>query len=87
VVEIVPDSPAERAGIQPRDLILAVDGERMTGNDDLGLALSTYLPGDRVELTVRRGNRERDVQVRLARHPEGPRRPYLGLTYQMTPIN
>ena len=35
VIEIVPDSPAERAGLRIEDLLLALDGEPIAGVDDL----------------------------------------------------
>ena len=86
VTEITEDSPAERAGLKPGDLILAVDGEQIQRDADLRETLSAYQPGDRIELTVRRGDRERDIQVSLGRHPDDQTWPYLGVTYWLVPI-
>jgi len=85
-------SPAERAGIEagderitfqsqtriPRggDVIVAVDGRRLEGADDLSELIARRAPGDRVELRVARGSRTRTVTVTLAERPvRAPREP------------
>ncbi|KKQ01769.1 MAG: putative serine protease do-like protein [Candidatus Roizmanbacteria bacterium GW2011_GWA2_36_23] len=37
VVEVVPGSPADKAGIQDEDIIIEFDGKRIKGDDDQGL--------------------------------------------------
>jgi S1-C subfamily serine protease len=86
VINIVEDGPAAEAGLRMGDMIVAVDGESITPETDLKEFLSTYKPGDRIKLTVRRGEQERNVQVKLGRHPQQPNLPYLGLTYRLVPI-
>ncbi len=56
VVEVVPGSPAERAGLRPEDLIVTVDGKRVAGAGDLQRLMVGELIGVpiRVEL-VRNG--------------------------------
>src|SRR4051812_904631 len=54
-------SPADRAGIEKGDLIVAAGGEPVTRIDDL----EPRLTGDELVLTVVRGADERDVPVRL----------------------
>ena len=49
VVEVVPESPAGRAGVRPEDLILEMDGEPVGGMDDVqrlmdGSAIDRRLP-------------------------------------------
>jgi S1-C subfamily serine protease len=61
VVEVMPDSPASRAGLRPEDLIVAVDGEPVEGVDDL----HRLMGGERIDqtctLSVVRGGGQRDV--------------------------
>lgn len=57
--------PAERAGIRPGDVIVAIDGRPVTAPDELIVAIRARAPGDAVTLTVRGSAGERDVRVVL----------------------
>lgn len=86
VTKVYEDGPADEAGIKAGDRILAVDGEQIESDTDLRELLSEYEPGDRVELSIRRGARERDIQVKLGRRPAEHDAPYLGLEYRLAPL-
>lgn len=85
VVGVVEDGPAAEAGIEVGDVILAIDGERLQQGIDPREMLSAYQPGDRVELTIQRGERTREVQVTLGSHEDSDL-PRLGLTYRTIPF-
>jgi S1-C subfamily serine protease len=55
VASVEPGSAADRAGIQPRDILLGLDGEAITGADDLMRALTGERIGKRITLDVLRG--------------------------------
>jgi Do/DeqQ family serine protease len=56
VAEIYPDGPAERAGLQVGDLVLAIDGQAVNDQAALNYLISTHRPGDRVAVSyVRHG--------------------------------
>jgi putative serine protease PepD len=57
--------PADRAGIEPGDLITAFNGRPVTDPDELVVAIRARTPGDVVRLTIRRGSAEREVRVTL----------------------
>jgi S1-C subfamily serine protease len=63
-----------RAGMQRiaigGDLIVAVDGQRVASPFDLNIVLNRKRPGDIVTLTVYRGGRKMDIQVKLGERPE-----------------
>jgi S1-C subfamily serine protease len=63
VVEVVPDSPAERAGLRAEDLIVSVNDSSVAGVEDLLREMTGELIGERVRLDVIRQGRERVVEV------------------------
>jgi S1-C subfamily serine protease len=63
VVEVVPGSPAERAGMRPEDLIVAVDGIETASVDDLQRLMVAELIGARVSVRVIRDGRVRELEL------------------------
>jgi S1-C subfamily serine protease len=61
IQDVVPDGPAEDAGIQPGDVVIAFAGGPIESNDDLLSAIRSHRPGDRVEVVIVRGDGEQDV--------------------------
>ncbi len=64
---VTPGGPAEEAGIEPGDVILAIDGRPVTQPDELIVAIRAKAPGDEIELTIRPrdGSGEKEVSVTL----------------------
>jgi len=70
IISPMPDSPAEEAGLQPGDVIIAVDGEDMTGIDGNLIIRKVLGPaGSIVTLTIHREDDSEpfDVEVKRAR--------------------
>ncbi|MDX9866137.1 MAG: S41 family peptidase [Anaerolineaceae bacterium] len=64
----MPGSPAEKAGLRPNDLVIAVDGEDMTGVDgDLVLLRVLGPAGTDVVLTIQREGEEEPFDVTITR--------------------
>ena len=63
--EVVSGSPAEKAGLQPMDVITAVDGKPLSDTYTLIDALSGHKPGDKVQLTVWRLGESETIEVTL----------------------
>lgn len=59
-------SPADQAGIEPGDVITAIDGRPITQVDELIVSIRAQAPGDEITLTVLRNNQEQDITVTLA---------------------
>ncbi|HEV8652535.1 MAG TPA: trypsin-like peptidase domain-containing protein [Actinomycetes bacterium] len=69
VVRVAPGAPADRAGIQPGDVIVAADGREVRTAEDFLAVLRAKKPGDQLELTVVRNGQERRVTLKLAERP------------------
>jgi putative serine protease PepD len=61
--------PAADAGLRGGDIITALGGTAVKGTNDLVAAIATHKPGDRVELSVRRGSQTIKVTVTLGTQP------------------
>lgn len=65
VIHVGENSNAQQAGILRDDVLLAVNGENLTGVDDLIDRLQTFNLGDRALVRIRRGEEELEVDVLL----------------------
>ncbi|WP_019545233.1 trypsin-like peptidase domain-containing protein [Streptomyces sulphureus] len=57
--------PADRAGVEPGDVIREVDGVAVESAEELIVRVRSHRPGETVELAAERGGKERRFQVRL----------------------
>jgi len=82
VLQVVTGSPADRAGLKPAqsnggrrvtlgDVIVAIDGKPVKSGNELVSALDKHELGDKVTLTVRRGQESRDVTLTLSGDSRG----------------
>jgi serine protease Do len=69
VQDLKPNSPGERAGIRPYDVITAVDSRDIWGHDELIREISARTPGSAARLQVVRDGRRRELTVKLAERP------------------
>jgi serine protease DegQ len=61
--------PADVAGVEPGDVVVAVDGERVRRTEDVLSALRRASPGDRLTLAVLRGDEEVELEVLVVDRP------------------
>ncbi|WP_405601752.1 trypsin-like peptidase domain-containing protein [Streptomyces sp. NBC_01410] len=62
---VSPKGPSAKAGIKPGDVITKVDGQRVHSGEELIVKIRSHRPGDRLELTLVRGGRERTLTLTL----------------------
>jgi S1-C subfamily serine protease len=80
IVQVVPGGSADRAGLRGGterayignmpimvggDLIVAIDGQEIKDQQDLGQVMNNHRAGDTVRLTIYRGKKKMDVSVTL----------------------
>jgi len=56
VIEVTADTPADRIGLQPRDVLFEVNRSYVADLDDLGRTLEDIEPGSAIRIGVARGN-------------------------------
>lgn len=69
VVDVTPGSSADKAGIQSKDLITAVDDHKIATRTDLTRALRNYKAGDTAQITVVRSGRELTLTITFDEKP------------------
>ena len=65
----MPDSPAEKAGLQAGDVITEFDGQKIDDQHTLLDLLFDHQPGDVVDVTVDRSGAVHTFQVTLGERP------------------
>ncbi len=70
VADVVPSSPASKAGLQDGDIILRFDGKDITRASDLPLYASMAGVGKTVPLEVLHEGQRRDLQIKLGSYPK-----------------
>jgi serine protease Do len=67
---VMPGEPADRGGVKPNDVIVAVDGTRLETPRDLQRIVATTPVGRTVKILVLREGRETEVEVTIGRYRE-----------------
>jgi S1-C subfamily serine protease len=63
VMDVVAGSPAEKAGLRPGDLIVAINDRLVSSVDDIHRLLSRPADMPAIELTIVRGNQKRLLAI------------------------
>ena len=66
---VVPGGPGGNGGLQPGDLITAINGKAINSTDSFIATIDTYHPGDTVTLTIKRGGQSHQVKLKLGTRP------------------
>jgi serine protease Do len=69
IVEVLPDTPAQAAGLQQNDVVRKIDDHDIKNTDDLRETMSQTKPGQQVKVGVWREGKMQELTVTLAKIP------------------
>ncbi|MBA2753334.1 MAG: trypsin-like peptidase domain-containing protein [Chloroflexia bacterium] len=69
VTRVLPGGPAEGAGLREGDVILSIGDQDIGGRTTFFEALEPFVPGDVVDISVRRGDETFEAEVDLVERP------------------
>jgi serine protease Do len=70
ISDVVPDSPAGKAGLKPGDILLEFEGKKTDVPSDLQRAVGLASPGQDTRVRVWRDGNERTLEVRIGEAPD-----------------
>jgi Lon-like protease len=79
VTDVLPGSPAAKAGLEPTDVIVAADGHPVRKTTELRPLISRHRPGGIVRLSVRTPKGLKALRVRTVADPQHQNRPVIGV--------
>jgi serine protease DegQ len=69
VAGVVKDGPADKAGIKPGDILVAVEGKPVSDTTDMLNLIAQLTPGNTAKMTVLRKTQESTVNVLIGKRP------------------
>jgi len=69
IAGVVRNGPADRAGVRPGDILLAVEGKSVKNTGEMLNLIAQLAPGAKARLTLMRQNRESLVDVTVGKRP------------------
>ncbi len=73
ITNLYVNSPALAAGLQPGDIVLAVDGADVRSAQETLTRIAQLAPGRTAQLRVQRGQQVAEVPVTVGERPRAPR--------------
>jgi serine protease DegQ len=70
VASVLKDGPADKAGIKPGDILIAVEGKPVKNSSETLNLVAALPPGDTVIITVIRNKKERSFPVKVGMRPK-----------------
>ncbi|MBE9515651.1 MAG: Do family serine endopeptidase [Proteobacteria bacterium] len=69
VIGVLRNGPAHKAGVEPGDVIISIDGKPVTGTHETLLAISRHRPGSKIKLGVIRDSKQKQIIATVIERP------------------
>ncbi|RZA36284.1 MAG: Do family serine endopeptidase [Lysobacteraceae bacterium] len=73
IAGVVRDGPADRAGMRPGDILVAVGGKQVANTGEMLNLIAQLEPGEKAPLRILRKNRESTLDVTVGKRPRQPK--------------
>lgn len=70
IIDVVPGDPADEAGIQPKDIIISVNGKKIKSSRDLTAIIANIGVGETAKIKVIRSGYEKTFRVKVGKRPD-----------------
>lgn len=70
VASVLRDGPADKAGIKPGDILVAVEGKPIKNSSEMLNLVAALPPGETVTVTVIRGKQEKSIPIKVGIRPK-----------------
>ena len=70
VTEVFPDDPADKAGIEPQDIILSINGKEVESAREITSMIADFGVGETVKINVLRNGKPRTFNVKIAKRDD-----------------
>jgi len=70
IVGVYRNGPAHKSGVEPGDIMVAIDGKRFTHAQEALMAISNHRPGEQLTLTVLREGQEKQITITVIERPQ-----------------
>jgi serine protease Do len=70
ISDVMPDSPAAKAGLKPGDILVEFEGKKMEAPSDLQRAVGMAQPGQDTKMKIWREQGERAVDIKIGEAPD-----------------
>lgn len=73
IAGVMRGSPADKAGIHPGDVLLAIDGKTVKDAENMLALIAALQPGDTGTFALRRDGKEIELRATIGKRPKPPR--------------
>lgn len=89
ITQVELESAADKAGIKANSIIVAIDTQKVSTDEDAVAILSSHKPGDQIVLSLKQDGKDEisDISVTLGENPNKPGTGFLGVGLSTSLVN